>query len=249
MIRKIKLLYNFIKNFGWFYGLSIFFNFMIKKTDKIKIPGIKQRILLRQQTSDLVLFYRIFFESEYALPKFNKPKVIIDAGANIGLFTLLMKNIYPDATVICIEPDKDNFEVLKKNTSELQHVYCENAGLWNKTTKLKIFDKFNLGKWGMFTEEDEVNGTVNAISIDHIIEKYQINQIDILKIDIEASEKYLFSANYEKWLPLTKVIVIEFHDRLTEGCSKPFFVAINKHMNNYAYSTKGENTIIENLDF
>ena len=49
--------------------------------------------------------------------------------------------------------------------------------------------------------------------------------------------------------PITaKVIIIELHDRMEEGCAKAFFSAINKCYTKYSYSTLGENVIITNLD-
>ena len=78
--------------------------------------------------------------------------------------------------------------------------------------------------------------------------EHQLTQIDILKIDIETSEKQLFSENYSEWLPKVKVIIIELHDRMDAGCAKSFFTAINNCYTNYTYSTLGENVIITNLD-
>jgi FkbM family methyltransferase len=49
----------------------------------------------------------------------------------------------------------------------------------------------------MIVEED-VDGEIETTTIDSITTKHSIDFIDILKIDIEGSEKELFSSNYEK---------------------------------------------------
>ena len=67
-------------------------------------------------------------------------------------------------------------------------------------------------------------------------------------MDIETSEKQVFSSHYEEWLPKVKNIVIEFHDFLLDGCSKTFFTAINRCIDNYEFLAKGENVIIRNKD-
>ena len=41
-----------------------------------------------------------------------------------------------------------------------------------------------------------------------LLDKYNIKFVDILKLDIETSEKYLFTTNYEAWLPKVKTIII-----------------------------------------
>jgi hypothetical protein len=80
------------------------------------------------------------------------------------------------------------------------------------------------------------------------MEKYSIERIDIIKLDIESSEKQLFLDNFDYWLPKTKIIVIELHDWMEEGCSKAFFEAINKSFSKYEFSIIGDNIIIENKD-
>ena len=122
------------------------------------------------------------------------------------------------------------------------------SALWNKNIKLKLNDKFNLGKWGMMVEEDCVLGDVNGISINSLLNEYKIDFIDILKLDIETSEKNLFSENYENWLPKCKIIIIELHDRIEKGCTETFFKAINKCFKKYETQILGENIIITNQD-
>lgn len=248
MKHKIKVLLNLIKYFGVLHGLKIQLQLLTGNTKSIKLPNYQYDFTLRKNTSDRSTFEQVFLNNEYHLDFIKNPKVIIDGGANIGLFTIKMKKDYANAKIICIEPDPDNFETLQHNLKNFDSVNFENAGLWNKDTMLKVYDKYNCGKWGMVVEEDIANGSIHALSIDSLMDKYQLTHIDILKIDIETSEKQLFSDNYAKWLPKVKTIIIELHDRMDAGCAKSFFTAINNCYTNYTYSTLGENVIITNLD-
>lgn len=231
--------------FGLFYGTVTFVKIKFRLLNGIKLPNIKHRFKIRNTFADMQVYNQIFIDSSYEID-FDKPNIIIDAGANIGLFAILMANRFPDAKIICIEPDTDNFELLKENVSMYSNVFCENCGLWNKNTKLRVFDKLNSGKWGMIVEEDIENGTVPAISLDFLMEKHNISEIDLLKIDIETSEKQVFSDNYLNWLSSTKTLLVEFHDRVESGCFKAFINAVNNVFSDYDYSVSGENTIIYN---
>ena len=160
-----------------------------------------------------------------------------------------MKNRYPDATIIAIEPDNDNYEMCVKNLSNYEDVYVKKAGLWNKSTLLKVYDKFNQGKWAMVVEEtNDVNdaSAVNAISVNDLIREYNLDQVDLLKLDIETAEKYLFDESSEVWLPKVKTLVIELHDWIEPGCAQPLFNRINKVFPKFSYYIKGENTVIVN---
>ena len=248
MFEKAKFLIKFCLNFGMFKGLWAFIKFQLGFTKNIKLPNIQFPISLRPGTTDFIIFRDIFFDNQYTV-RHRNPKIIIDGGANIGLFAILMKNKYPNSKVICVEPDPENFIQLKKNASVYQNVFFENYGIWNIDTKLKAHDKYNRGKWGVVVEEDKVGGTIQAISISTLMKKHGIDYIDVLKLDIETSEIQLFSDNYQEWLPKVKEIIIELHDGFEEGCSRAFFEAINKSIPRYKlHTTRGENLVIENLD-
>lgn len=248
MKHRLLILLRLINYFGLIQGLKIQWQLLSGNTKSIKLPSYQHSFSLRKNTSDNSTFEQVFLNNEYNLNFIRNPKVIIDGGANIGLFAIKMNHDFANTKIICIEPDPENFVTLQHNLKNYEGVFFENAGLWNKDTQLKVYDKYNAGKWGMVVEEDLTNGNIQALSIDSLMNKYQLTHIDILKIDIETSEKQLFSENYTEWLPKVKTIIIELHDRMEVGCAKSFFEAINHCYTNYTYSTLGENVIITNLD-
>jgi FkbM family methyltransferase len=241
-------LFKFLKKFGWLNGLSVYAKFKIKKMDDIRLRGIHHPLSLRPNTSDKPTFHQVFLDDEYDLAFPKETRVIIDGGANIGLFSVFMKNKFPEALVICVEPDSENFQLTKKNLSGYSDTHFENCGLWHTDADLYVYDKYKTGKWGLVVEEATDNTNVRGVSIDYLTKKYAIKKIDVLKIDIETSERMLFSKNYESWLSQTKMIIIELHDWIEEGCSKPFFEAINRSIHRYEFTIQGENVIITNLD-
>jgi len=247
MKKNIIILLRFCLNFGFINGIYLYLKIRLGFVSSLKLPGIKYPFMLRSGTTDIQVLYEVFLYKNYDVD-FTNPSVIIDAGANIGLFAIQIINNFPKAKIICIEPDIDNFKILLENTSKYKNIICLNSGLWNKDTKLNVYDKYNSGKWGMVVEEDKINGTVSAISMNTLIENYSIKKIDILKIDIETSEKELFMDNYENWLPKVKTVLIELHDWLKDDCSRSFFNAIDKSVLKYKYSIKGGTTIIVNND-
>ncbi len=248
MTKKIKNVFKFFYNYPFNYALLFTFKYLFGNFTKVKLPSYKTYLSLRKNSTDFKVFEQIFLNNEYNINWDKKSKVVIDGGANTGFFSVKIKNELPDVKIICIEPDKENFEMMQKNLADYTNVFYENCGIWSNDTKLKVYDKYNLGKWGMVVEEDIDNGTIKAISINTILSKFNIDYIDVLKLDIESSEKELFSKNYENWLPKVKMIVIEFHDGFIDGCSKTFFEAINKTYSSYSISVRGENIIIKNND-
>ncbi len=211
-------------------GLKFLYNRMQKKNQPLEITlaGLHKPLILRNNTTDIPTFYHVFSQKEYEMDYHLDPEVIVDCGANTGLVSLFYKKKFPKATIIAIEPEPTNFDLLKQNTAAYEDIHCLNCGIWNKTAFLEIHDH-GLGKWGFMTEEvaDETEHTIRAISIEQIMQQFKLSKIDILKIDIEGSEKEMFEKSYEKWLPHVKVIVIELHDNMRPGCAQAFFKAMS----------------------
>ena len=100
-----------------------------------------------------------------------------------------------------------------------------------------------------FTVEElshPTKGSISAISIAEIMAEKNWKTVDVLKLDIEGSEKNVFEKNYESWLPLVKVLIVELHDRMAPGCSEAVFSALAHY--NFSKEIKGENHIFLNKE-
>jgi hypothetical protein len=68
-------------------------------------PGIQYPFILRKDSTDRAIFYELFVDRNMGyLKDIGQPKYIIDGGANIGLSAIIYKNLFPDSTIICVEP-------------------------------------------------------------------------------------------------------------------------------------------------
>lgn len=250
--KNIEASFRYIHFYGLIEGGKISAKFILNLVNTIKLKYIKYPIKLRKGTSDIPTFHKVFGFREYAIKQFSpETKIIIDGGANIGLFSIFIKNIFPDAKVIAIEPDLENYNQMVNNLQHYSGMTTYNTGLWHSNAFLKASDKYNQGKWGIVVESvaNESDSNIMGMSIDEIMLQNKLTYIDILKVDIETSEKYLFEKNYENWLPKTKMIIIEFHDWIMPGTAQPVLHAVNKCFPKYSFYMKGENAIIVNESF
>ncbi len=199
----------------------------------LTIKESRTPIFLRMNSSDVRVFDQVFHEKQYNLELAEAPEVILDCGANIGLTSVYFANRYPHATIIAIEPEEDNFKMLKKNTEAYKNVHCINYGVWNKTANLQITPGAK-GAWSFTVKEVnyEDGNTIKAISIEDIMKMFSLKKIDLLKIDIEGSEKEVFAEGSEYWLPQVKTIILELHDSVKKGCTQSLINALK----NYDYA-------------
>jgi FkbM family methyltransferase len=200
----------------------------------VQRKDLKAQLYLRIGTSDLTVFDQIFVNQEYNFATNNPPEIIVDAGANIGLSAILFANRYPKSKIIAIEPEESNFQLLKTNVASYGNIIPLQAALWDKNEKICLVDP-SVGKWGFRTEEKERNEEqlhggfchhIDGITVDRIMQNYDLQRIDILKIDIEGAEKEVFD-DTSSWIEKVDAIIIELHERMKPGCNRSFYNGSN----------------------
>ncbi|WP_295895203.1 FkbM family methyltransferase [uncultured Bartonella sp.] len=202
---------------------------------------------LRIDDSDIRVFKQIFVDNEY--DSLNLPetaKTIIDLGANIGLSALFFIKKYPDASIVAVEPDAVNFSIMEKNLKKFsESISFLQAAIWPTDGEVSLVEEddnhASLGAWGYRTEASNGNSTlsVKALSIPTIMKQYDMEFVDILKVDIEGAEYELFEKNYEDWIDKVGLIIIETHDRFKPNSEAMVRRALNGRFNELPM--KGEN--------
>ncbi len=206
----------------------------------------------KRPSSDLDVFGQIYTFEEYKplveifrkhFPE-GKELNIIDAGSNIGLTTVFLSKHFPEARFIAVEPDSNNFEIMSSNfkLNEILQVEKIKGGVWSRNTHLKIISDFrDKNHWSIRVEETKDATELPAFSINYLLAVAQWNTIDILKIDIEGSEKEVFTgANADvSYLAKTKCIAIEIHDEF--HCREAIYAILDHY--NFDYIESGELTI------
>ena len=167
------------------------------------------------------------------------PPLIIDCGGNIGLAARYFADQFPDARLISIEPQSDNFTMLKRNVACLgDRITALNGGIWNETGTLQITNP-DAGS-AAFRVDAASGGTaesIRAYTIDEVCALAKVDAPLIVKIDIEGAQRTLFSSNVD-WVARTHLIMLELDDWLMpwQGTSRPFFSCLSKYPFDYIIS-------------
>jgi len=240
-----------IRIYGWWKGSILAFQLKIFNASQLSIPGLQQKLKIRPGTIDTYSVDEIFLQQVYNIdwPKeWPAPLAIIDAGANIGCTSLAFANRFPSASIVALEPEAENFKLLQHNSSFYPKIEILQAAVWDKDAFIQVVDA-GFGNRGFVVKEcaeTDPNST-KAFSISSLIQRFPSGKIDILKIDIEGSEKEVFAQGFESWLPNCSCVIVELHDRMKEGCSQAVFNAFSNY--NFSCEIKGGNLVFYNRDF
>ena len=215
---------------------------------KIFLTPVRRNVVLRRGTSDIKCLQNVFLDLEYKTHFRTDPKVIIDAGANIGMATLFFSLHYPQAKIVAIEPEPSNFALLRQNCSALRNVTLVHAALWPTEQALVIQDS-QAEKWAFSVKVGESAADLDAVksvTVPGLLDELEIGHIDILKLDVEGAERELFNRGAESWLGAVGLIIIELHDRFVPGCAFALYSKIVQYP--FVQEIEGKNIFINFQD-
>jgi FkbM family methyltransferase len=129
---------------------------------------------------------------------------IFDIGANTGLYSLFVKTINPLCTVHSFEPAKNTYAEFRENILLNQYkIFANNKAVSNRNGFATFYDTFETHQYSaslsplMLKENPSYHYKINeyqveVITLDHYISKNDINNIDLIKIDVELHEPEVF---------------------------------------------------------
>src|SRR5205823_805130 len=124
----------------------------------------------------------------------------------------------PDALILAVEPDKNNLAMMCRNTAEYRNVRLVEGAVWSSETEVVIENPDALA-WAIRVVEAAPGGNgvrVRGYTIESLMDLAGVDEIFILKVDIEGSEQTLFRCN-SGWLEKTAVLMVELHDWMFPG--------------------------------
>jgi FkbM family methyltransferase len=196
---------------------------------KAERKDIRHPFYLRKRTCDIPIFDQVFIKNEYDFETIDTPKVIVDAGANIGLASIYFANKYPASKIIAIEPEESNFKMLQLNAAPYENIIILQAALWDRNEEISVVDT-GRGKCAYMTQKkndhmeqgDNVCQHVQGKTVNRIMQDYDLDRINVLKIDIEGAEREVFG-DTSSWIGRIDAIIIELHERFKPGCNRTFY--------------------------
>lgn len=123
----------------------------------------------------------------------KRPAVIIDVGAHHGAYAIVLgkvlQNMRVGGKIIAVEPNPLSFAVLVKNVSlnGLEDtVYCERVAVSDQAGTMNI--SINDVQSGISDQATSGSVPVDVVTLSSLLEKYKIDHVDVLQIDVEGAE-------------------------------------------------------------
>lgn len=166
------------------------------------------RIPIRWNRIDAIIVHEVMC-SGYRVH--SSPGRILDLGANIGAATLYFAQLWPKASIACVEPQAENLSVLRHMIA-LNNLSAKvfPVAVAVEDGAIEFFVSSDPSSSSLLGKPGWEKRNVPALSVPTLMQKMGWDGIDLLKIDIEGYEAQLWSRNAD-WLANTREITGEAH--------------------------------------
>ncbi len=174
--------------------------------------------------------------------------VILDIGANVGLYSLLGSELVgPEGRILSFEPEPNTYEVLLKNlsvnrinnVSALPMALSERNGMVVLAVPEEVKAKFEYGDSYLSmkpADDDKSPAAIPCRRLDEVLVEMNIAKVDVIKLDVEGAE-YLCLCGAERLLKGVQkpVILLECDEILSRRFGHSVFdTLLLLHQHGYA---------------
>ncbi len=143
----------------------------------------------------------------------NKGDIVLDVGANIGYYSVMMSKLVGDAgRVVCFEPTLHYQGVLKENiaVNKLKNVELYGVGLSDKESESEIQIGDNSATLhvpgGLTLKKSE---RIKLVDLDSFLEAHPLPKIDFIKVDVDGHEPLFLQGARRTLAKYRPVVLLE----------------------------------------
>ncbi len=164
--------------------------------------------------------------------------VILDIGANVGLFTkAFMKGPKTPKSIVAFEPSNYVFSILSNITANMPVVSCRKLALSHETASVDLKTpvkksgslRVGLSHIGNANYQRVFVETVQAKRLDDVLIDEGIYQVDIVKLDVEGAEEQVISGAPNLFYNIQPIWFVE----LVQGRTDNFTGSAEKIFQNF----------------
>ncbi len=195
--------------------LNLYYGLSSARCEIHTISGIRLSIRGRDHhgVCDVDIVDEILIRDIYRVQNLVKTgDTILDIGAQIGVFALTAATLSRDKTVIAIEPEMGNFDMLKQNVALNPHLSVIPYRLALAAVagySVLGFSPLNVGAHSLYLSGGRHGQVVKTATLSQLLALLPSQRPNVIKMDCEGCERVLDTSAHD----LTKVdrIMIEVH--------------------------------------
>jgi FkbM family methyltransferase len=151
-----------------------------------ELPTRFGKIFLRDNFGDITNLPDLLYRNVYGCEHLQEDGVILDIGANIGLFAVWAAFLNPGRQIFCFEPLASNVRLIGRNCPTAI-VHRVALGRVRATKKLRV-DHHSIMASSVATSWPTIEEEFEVIPLDEFVRQHAIERVAFMKIDTEGME-------------------------------------------------------------
>jgi len=184
---------------------------------EVGLRALPAPLHLRLGSTDWFVAEEVFLRDVYAGVRRVAPadtRTVLDLGANVGLTLALWHAWWPQARMVAVEPDEDNLRLLALNVSSFaERVQTVRACAVGSEREVWLDRRAGEDAYRLADADQAEGPRLPGRTVTELMQTQRIDELDLLKCDIEGAEREVFSA-CEAWIGRVRAMVVEVHDDL-----------------------------------
>jgi FkbM family methyltransferase len=161
----------------------------------------------------------IITEDCYRLKNAKDPELIIDIGANIGVFSLRARELFPGARIVAFEPHPVTFSMLQENTAG------KDIEVYNVALGPLGYVDFFMG-WGKNSGSNQTRAAAIGIRSMPLLRLLglvgaSVTTKTFIKLDCEGAERFLMDDESTAEISKAGWVAMEYHANSGKGTEYP----------------------------
>ena len=156
--------------------------------------------------------------------RIKRDHIIIDVGAHIGCFSLMVAQTLVSGKVYSLEATRETFELLEENVTQnkIRNVSIFHLAMAATNGIAKIYHDPQLGNWGNTITKPVSNVVeeVECISLESFMRINELQHVDFIKFNCEGAEYEILMATTAETLSKIGCMLIAYHGYLEQRYSK-----------------------------
>ncbi len=148
----------------------------------------------------------------------HKDDIVVDIGANIGIFAIKAAIEAPEGKVYAFEPFSQHFDKLQANIfkNSIKNIRCFNTGISDRTERVLLYYNVSSGapkdtSIYKMVSEPECSELVDLVSLEDFFQREGLQRCDFMKLDCEGAEYKILMETNRHVLDSIAKIAIEWH--------------------------------------
>ncbi|HWE11720.1 MAG TPA: FkbM family methyltransferase [Solirubrobacteraceae bacterium] len=180
---------------------------------RLTLPSGERRRFYLGDFSQAQALAEVLIHGDYDVTAGADVRTIVDLGANAGQASTLLRDRFPDALIVAVEPDPDTARLAARNL---------NRGTQTRVIAAAVTDHdgttpfTRLGKWSWGSNVIAAWGSsgapqveVRSLRLGTLLDEQGIERVDLLKVDVEGAE--LMALTSDNGLDRVRWVIGELH--------------------------------------